>query len=329
MEKFLRTSPIAIILTDTFGSIQEYNSKAEYYFGRKLANTIQDLIPPNSQLDIPEIIERPFATIYEGYFTNQQGGVFFANLSVSQNEEQICWFITERQAFLDLQNTLSRHQNSPYEFQHEMSNLLSIIISAAELIAMDTNDKQILEDVGSILHASNRTMSRIRVFSMFNQTLIKKKSLLSLKEFLKENESLFVDTIGNKNHLIFPDLENDISIYVPETSFRSLLITICIHLRLSKKEATYQFHISEEKLFPPFSFHSLGLATGRAYTISIIEKGFPFTEEILTSSKYIQPSKEATLGQAWETSLYCGGSFLQRISPNGRRCVTIYLPNIV
>lgn len=329
MEQFLWDSPLAIIITNHSGSILECNAKAHSYFGRRHLENIQDLFSTDSQFDFDEILKFPEKTTYEGYFNTQQNQAFLAHLSASINKDQICWYIQNKQKQIELENAVEQYQNIPTEFGHELNNLLTIIISATELINMDSYDERHSRDIENILTASFRATSRIRSFMNFGRKQFSKKKILPLQEFLFHNVHFLQNCLGSQHKLSLPQAEIDANIYVPEASFRALLTHVCTFLRLHSFQASsYQLYISENIVSPPLSSHHLGIAEGKYYFVSFVEQNFPLTEQVLLEPEYIITSKDEILGQIWEASLRCGGSFLQRIAPNRRRCVTIYLPNI-
>lgn len=329
MEQFLKDSPLVIITTDHRGFVYQYNTKATLYFGRILAKNIQDLFAPDSQFNISEMLEAPCNTTHKGYFQKQHNQIFFADVSKSQTPKIICWYILDQQKHVDLNNTIQQYQNIPREFSHELNNLLTVIISASELLRFEFQNEQILEDTDNILRASYRATTRIKAFMDFGRKQFLSKKILSLAAFLAQNEQLLQNCLGERHQLYLPILENEISICVPEASFRALLTHICTYLRLQVTQNS-SFYIKQlrKEIAPPLSSHYLGVAEDSYQIISFTEENFPMEEQTLCTPKYISHSKDEILGQIWEASLRCGGSFLQRIAPNGRRCVTIYLPDI-
>ena len=326
MNQFLFDNPINIVISSLDGTIEEQNQKALNCFGDQSGSNIIELIHPSHRSELSEIVEFPDSSACQTYFTSQKGQHFFARLTASVEGKQICWFIEDQQDSVELQKKMEAYKSIPSDYGHELNNLLTIIISACDLILMSTEDESIIEDTQNILETSCRAATRNRSFLELGRKLFLSKERISLYSYLSDMLPFLQEIIGSKNSLTLIDTEQNPMIYVPRVSLLSILSQICTHLRFTHSGFEYSLLISCEEITPPVSSNILGVVSGAYTIISFVQKGFPFSEELLNRSQYCSELHAESLSPIWHFILSCSGSITQRVSDDGLYSLNIYLP---
>ena len=161
---FIADAPIAIIQTDLKYTIYEVNAATCILFKKPRKEMIDKILPSliGSDNRFAAMFEDPETTaVVEGKIIGVNEGKIDVRVQVSKNGESYCWFIENRTEINQLKTHLNNLKRLPREYGHDINNLLTVILSAAQMIQFDTpEDHELQEDISDIIKASNRAAAR-------------------------------------------------------------------------------------------------------------------------------------------------------------------------
>ena len=344
---FLIEAPIAIVWTDLNGNIIRANPPACQYLGGSEAQLCELNIAMFSHPEEPRQFQNMFsdpesAPYRLGRLQDCKQRDRYVRLSVSVEEEECCWFLESRDEIEQMQQELRTLGHLPRAYGHDMNNLLTVILSAAEMIKMDFGDDLNLEhkatldylkdDLNDILIAAQRATKQTKLFMKFGRDDGSIEEPLSIKSFLQEHETLLQDALGAGNQLQLQLCEDVDLVHVFPNTLLTALLRLCVSKRSAQPESfVCQTDIVE--LEEPFASQCAGVAPGSFLALSVFSNQQTWSAIELQSADHIceVPRSQEALEAAWESVVRAKGSIVQRDKPTGTSesrstalCTTLY-----
>ena len=135
---FLDDAPIAILLTNKDFKITYANAAACILFKKDTTQLLGALLPSfikaNDQQRFDCMLEDPETIpLTEGKLQISSSEDINICLQVSSVSNEYCWYIENKTQITKLQNKLSSLKRLPREYGHDINNLLTVILSAAQI----------------------------------------------------------------------------------------------------------------------------------------------------------------------------------------------------
>ena len=345
---FLLEAPIAIVWTDLNGNIFRANPAACQYLGNSEAQLCEMNIAMFSHPDEPRQFQNMFsdpqsAPYRLGRLQDCQQRDRYVRLSVSVENEECCWFLESRDEKEHLQQELKTLAHLPRAYGHDMNNLLTVILSAAEMIRMDFGDDLNLsehtatldylkDDLNDILIAAQRATAQTKLFMKFSRVDESIEEPLSINTFLQEHECLLQDALGSDHHLQLQLCQETELVHVLPCRLLTALLRLCVTKR-SSESPRFICQTNIVELEEPFASQCTGVSPGSFLALSLFSHRQNWSTVELKSAEHIceLPQSQESLESAWESVVRAKGSIVQRVkhTKNGEHssadlCTTLY-----
>lgn len=249
-------------------------------------------------------------------------------LSVSITNEYLIWYIEDRHQEWKYKNKINDLRSLPREYGHDMNNLLTVILSASQLMQMDLAESNPLhEDLRDIIEAANRAAAQTHQFMNLGRRLVMDPESFSLETFIQENEPLFESLLTPKR-LDFQYSNELTTLFGPKISVKSSIINLLLHARHHNALSKYRLVLRPVELDEDFAIMTLGVYFHLAVAFTLAEEGYPLDEETLHSSVYTSPIEAEFLTLSWEGAQRANGVVYSRKAKNGRICISLYFPDM-
>ena len=329
---FIAEAPIAIVQTNLKFTIEEVNAATCILFKK----TRQEIIGKNllSLLGKDERLASMFidpetSAVAEGTISGDNGRKLNVRVQVSKHLGSYCWFIENRTEINQLKAQLEGLKKLPREYGHDINNLLTVILSAAQMIQFDTpEDHELQEDISDIIKASNRAAAQTRMFMNLGRHLVIDAKPLNVDEKIKSKIELLNDILGSDSKLTFDFRADDGDIHAPEATFLAAVYHLFIHFRAKRHSGDFVFETRIVDIDDFFANHTAGISDGKYVVLSLREKDFPMNDFMLSQSSFYEPDESTSLTHTWEGIIQSRGSIVQRMDKYKKLCISLYFPDI-
>ena len=331
---FQDDAPIAILFTDLQYNIQYANSAACIL----LRNAPENLINQNLTSLICSSNTDSFHAIFDDPESNPvaEGNIQTANhpsipvrLSVSHQEEKLCWYVENRQEILHLKNKIESLRALPQEYGHDINNLLTVILSATQMIQFDTEESNpIHEDLHDIIVASNRAAAKTRLFMHLGRKLVIKQESFNIDKLIHDITPILRDVLGRDTPFKIDLQASNAILHAPFVSVQASILHLFAHARITKPNSCFVLETRLQYIDGLFASHAIGLANGNYAIVTLREDNFPMNDMILNKDDYFAPDEGDELCLAWENVSRSKGSIVQRLDNHKNFCISLYFPDI-
>ncbi|MEC7988040.1 MAG: hypothetical protein VX278_22925 [Myxococcota bacterium] len=330
--EFLDEAPLPILLTNQRGLILFANIAAMLMLQRTKENLVQhdmrslikvaDQSTFDSMLDDPELHPNSTCT-----FCNAKRELITTHLTVSKVPAGYVWYLENREEYNSLQKELKLLKNLPKEYGHDINNLLTVILSAAEMIELEVDkDNIIIEDLSDIGEAAQRAASQTRLFMNLGRQASIRKEYFDINVLLDEQRTSFESIL--QTPLQYDLTPQNCFIYTTKSDILIALTLLMLHMREKSKAESFVLETRICHISPPFSSHVAGLLSSSYVICTLRDTDFPMMEEYLNSDHFHAPDESPLLSITWEALIRARGSIVQRYSPHKQRCISLYIPEI-
>ena len=175
----------------------------------------------NAMIDEP--IATPQADIYLN--TNYHSALP-VRIYVTATDQTMCWYIENRLEQTESKIQLERLRNLPREYGHDINNLLTVILSAAQMMQSDLEeDSPLREDLDDIIHAGNRAASQTRLFMNLGRKGVSLAKTFCINTLIRQIRGLLNDLIGEKGTLKFGLCQEKTHIHSPVISVQACILS--------------------------------------------------------------------------------------------------------
>jgi len=328
IEKYFHEAPIAVMQSDSKGRILFVNGMMESMLQMQKNNILGGLIFDHIQRkdhpQIHQILRDPILCPQALLGVKKGDQTIQVTTSVSPIEQNLLWFWEDNTILQTLEKENQRYQTFPKEYGHNINNLLTVILSAAQLIEMDIEeDSPLQEDLDDITTAANRAALQTRLFmNMGRQSHIQfqhihvSEFMIQHQEYLKTLSGMTYVPPKDFNHWIFG---NSASLLTALTMSIGYFRDIDIQTRLV-------FDLQLVVVTEPFASQSTGLMPEKYVCFSIFDEGFEMLPQLLVDSTYIENDEAPLLFPVWDIIIRLRGSLIQRKTPQEQRSISLYIP---
>ena len=329
---FISDAPIAIVQTDLEYTIHEVNAAACILFKKPVSKILglqlPSLLKPDEHF-IAMFEDPQTSPVAEGTINGLADSKIFVRVQVTKAEEQYSWFIENRTEIEVLKNKLDDLKRLPREYGHDINNLLTVILSAAQMIQFDTpEDHELQEDISDIIKASNRAAAQTRMFMNLGRHLVINARTFVPDTLVQSKQQLLVDILGSDASIEFDYRAANGSIHSPEATFLAALYHLFIHFREKRPDGEFLFESRLVEIDDFFANHTAGFSDGKYVVLSLRQKDFPMNDLMLSLASYYEPDESASLTHTWEGIIQSRGSIIQRMDKYKKICISLYFPEI-
>ena len=114
----------------------------------------------------------------------------------------------------------------------------------------------------------------------------------------------------------------------PVISVQACISHLCVHARLKKPGGHFCLESRIVDIDGHFATNIAGLVQGEYIAVTLREEEFELSDDMLTTDVYYEPDEADALSLAWEGVARARGSIMQRVSPEGFFCVTLFFPEV-
>jgi PAS domain S-box-containing protein len=327
---YLEDAPIGILLTDMQLSLKAANHAAATMLGEIPSElegmNVRDFILESDSDIFRNMLEDPESTpVRSGRFKTCRGEPLHVRVNVTRDGSSFIWFLEDRTEATDLVSSLESMRTLPREYGHDINNLLTVILSATQMIQMDLEGgSPFHEDLSDIMEASTRAAALTRQFMNLGRKLVIRSTTFSLDGLVQEVQPLLMDIM--KGELSLALASGSQVIHAPRLSVEAALYQLCMHGRESY--STQPATLRSDSLQLPISFSApgLGLPSGPYLSLSLVEEGYSCTPESLCSLDGLEPDESDFLSLAWDGITRSRGGIAQRANKDARMCTSLYFP---
>ena len=332
--QFLNDAPIAIVTTHRDQQIISANNACCALLHRNMSDLIGKSLDSFSNKDSAPIIQNmasdPISTPQADIFLKTDlHSALPVRIHVTATDNKMCWYIENRLEQAEARMHLDRLRNLPREYGHDINNLLTVILSAAQMIQFDIDDDSPLrEDLDDIIHAGNRAASQTRLFMNLGRKGVSLAKTFCVNALIRQLRHLLFDLIGEKGHLSIDLCKQRTNIHSPIISVQACISHLCVHARLKKPTGCFCLESRVVPVNGHFATNIAGLVQGNYIAVTLREEQFELSDDMLTTDVYYEPDEADALSLAWEGVARARGSIIQRVSPEGFFCVTLFFPEV-
>ena len=330
--ELLEDAPIGIVLTDRQLSIQKANPSAQLllkllpdeYEGIHLS----DFFKGEQHERFSSMFTDPEATPQKSGFIHEGDLYRKVRLSVSLlSAHELLWYIEDQQESFLLEQQIDRFRRLPREYGHDMNNLLTVIISAAQMLKYDIEEgSTLLEDIGDIMDAANRAAAQTHQFMNLGRRLVIDPETLSIQNIIQENAELLHTILGTER-LQLHEIQGIAPTYAPKISVLSSMIYLLLHMRSVSAEQDLSLRVETTVLSEDFANSTLGVPFQEAIAVTLVNHNYPFDPENLHSTANMISSEADYLTLCWEGMRRSNGALFSRFANNGH-CISLYFPDM-
>jgi len=267
--------------------------------------------------------------IAEGNLITSSGTSVPVRISVSHQSEKLCWYIENRQEIHKLKDKIDTLGSLPREYGHDINNLLTVILSATQMIQFDLEEESpIHEDLEDIIIASNRAAAKTRLFMNLGSKLVTKQQTFSIDSLIEDSSSLLRDILGKGSTLQIDLQAEQAKIHAPRISVQASISHLFAHARITRPGGNFILETRLTYIDGLFANQVSGVADGTYVIVTLRDEEFPMTDVMLNIGDYFEPDEADALSLAWEGVSRAKGSIIQRQDNYKNFCVSLYFPEI-
>ncbi len=330
---FLDDSPIAVVITDLKHHIKYANSAACIL----LNDTIEHLMGFPLYAFVSEESREDLSVIFEDPETNPQGEGYFqlsknenipVRIHVSADKNVLCWYLENRKEIISLKKEMDALRSLPREYGHDINNLLTVILSAAQMMQYDIEENNPLhEDLNDILDAGQRAAAQTRLFMNLGRRLVINPKTFCINDLIRKIMPLLRDLLGKAELNVELCAEQGL-IHGPEISVQASISHLFAHARFLRTESNFILQTEIVDIEGHFAHNVAGLANGKYIVVTLRESDFHFHEEMHQTGDFFEPDIGDALSLAWEGMARSRGTIIQRVDNYKKSCVSLYFPEI-
>lgn len=321
LESFYQDHPVAFVVTDLQGVIQQYNSWAsqlldiseeryiqEYFFekdAQKLIETLQSCEPIYG-----EVLR----------FEGAHNQVLHLRCTALISGGVFTWMFENVGDLISLKEKLSELEILPREFGHEINNFLTVIGSAAEAIFTDTQEAISKEDAESILIMTSRAAVLTRRFMTLGRKSLIVNEVLDLQLVLQNEWDNFERVVGSSISL--DCTQEPTHVYASPWLLRNVLV----HLGLCFQGKKLRAYVDVLMVSYQYASKVLGHPSGEYAVLTFCEEGYEYSREKVLDCQNQVKNENPNLQGAWEGLLRCRGGFSEKRNEQGASSITIFIP---
>jgi nitrogen fixation/metabolism regulation signal transduction histidine kinase len=329
----LEDAPVGIIVTNRDLQILRLNPKASYLLktdpDTHTQYRLSDFLKADQLERFSSMFSDPEATPTKSGFIHEGSNRRLVRFTVSipEGSSELIWYLEDQHEKWVLQNQIDSFRRLPREYGHDMNNLLTVIISAAQMIELDlTNDDEILEDIRDIITASNRAAAQTHQFMNLGRRLVIDPETISLQNLINENSVLLKSLLGH-SELEIQNIVGVAPIFATKISVLSSLIYLILHARINSREAKFKLDIQMLELDTDFATGTLGVYFQKGIALTLMQDGYPNNPDKLhVNHNQILPEADF-LTLCWEGVRRANGAIFSRFA-NNALCISLYFPDM-
>ena len=223
-----------------------------------------------------------------------------------------------------LEKENQRYRTFPKEYGHNINNLLTVILSAAQLIEMDIEeDSPLHEDLSDITTAANRAALQTRLFMNMGRQSHMKFAHINVGAFVTQHQE-YLSAISGISELSFAPFNH--WVYANTASLITIITMSIGYFRNADTNIPLALDLQLVDVTEPFASQGTGLMPEQYVCISIFDQSFAMLPNILVDSIYIDNDESPLLFSVWDIIIRLRGSLVQRKNQCGQQAVSLYLP---
>jgi PAS domain-containing protein len=322
-------APVPILCTDGNGFIVYSNAAMNIMVQKEqetlLGQHISEFATEDSKEAINHVLHDPELNPKLELRLHVQTGIpLTVRASISINKEECIWFFENRSEYNEFIIEQKRFQTLPKEYGHNINNLLTVILSATQLIEMDLEDNSpFLEDLQDITEASNRAATQTRLFMNMGRLEHIDQKVIELDRFIKEKRGLFGQLLGSSQNITW---EKNCTIYGNPHSFQIAIAMSIIHLKDISPQRVWALSMQSVSITSPFSTQTVGVVSGNYACVSIYDREFPAFDKIQYTEMYTEHDEAPLLAPVWDSVTKLKGSIVQRKTQRQHRSISLFIP---
>ena len=244
-------------------------------------------------------------------------------ITINIVEDGLLWYIENKQQQMHFEMEQKRLQTLPKEYGHDINNLLTVILSATQLIEMELEeeDEDMRADLKDISDAAYRAAAQTRLFMNMGRQAYIKHEHFELNSIIKGKREFFLSLLNGSYSL------NDTCwMYGSKTDIQTAISLGILHFknRIADSSLVLETHVIEAS--PPFSTHTLGLNSGPYICCTIRDQPFDITSKMRCNDLFHEHDEGPMLTALWDAVVRIRGSIIQRRDPQDNHALSLYIP---
>ncbi|MEC8380254.1 MAG: PAS domain-containing protein [Myxococcota bacterium] len=328
----IEDAPIGIIKTNRSLAIEEANAPALSLLGLNPEEyhhfSLSEFFKGEQIERFSSMFSDPEATPQKSGFIHDGDKRRKVRISVSLiGDTDLIWYIEDRHETWTLEQEINTYRRLPREYGHDMNNLLTVILSASQMLKYDLDENSpLLEDIADIADAANRAAAQTHQFMNLGRRLIIDPETLSIHSLIKDNFHLLQSIIG-EGQFHLPEMNDITPVYAPKISVLSSIIYLLLHMRTLSPSTNVKLVLERVLLSAEFSNTTLGVPFQEAISVTLCHEDYPI-ENTELHSKHNKTATEADyLTLCWEGMRRANGAIFSR-KTNNAHCISLYFPDI-
>ena len=327
---FFQDAPIPILCTDREGTIIYANARMESILQKSKTllqqTAIQEHIVPVQHTVIDSMLSDPalHPQAKVQFFRGKQD-IAVLDVSISQNENSIMWFCEDNRKIEQLEKEKKQLQTLPKEYGHSINNLLTVILSATQLIEMDLEEEsEIYQDIQDISEAALRAAAQTRLFMQLGRQDRLHHARVSLDDFHTKHLG-FLKTLWGEAALHW---QHGLHYVGNEHALLIAISMTWIHLQQRSPHTKWAFSLQEVELSHQVAVNCCGLNGGNYVCICFFDEGFENFLSLHTQDMYITQEESPLLAPVWDAIIRLSGSIIHSKNQRGQRGISLFIPLI-
>lgn len=329
----LEDAPVGIIVTNRDLQLLRLNPKASFLLkidpDTHSKYQLSDFLMADELERFYSMFSDPEATPTKSGFIHKGSNRRLVRFTVSIPEDgaELIWYVEDQHEKWVLQNQIDSLRRLPREYGHDMNNLLTVIISAAQMIELDLeNDDEIREDIQDIITASNRAAAQTHQFMNLGRRLVIDPETISIRNLISENSRLLSNLIGH-SELEINNISGVAPIFATKISVLASLIYLMLYARMNSEETKFTLQIQMLELDTEFASSTLGVYFQKSVVITLMQEGYPINHDKLHKNHNSLLPEADFLTLCWEGVRRANGSIFSRFA-NNAVCISLYFPDM-
>lgn len=322
-------APFPIVHTQMNGEILFCNASCERLLQLQskafLHKPISALFPSHVHAQLDQMIQDPeLLPFIKANIPLTQQTLEIELFVQAQPTGNLFWYFKDHTKYNELLREKERGQTLPRKYGHDINNLLTVIISAAQLIEMDLEENSPFhEDIADITEAAHRAATQTKLFMNIGRQEYIRHKRISLQSFFQTHQDLCMHLFGSTYSA--PKMNNDVVI-ANTNSIEIAIIMSTMHLKKSYPSTQWALSLHDVVLHPPDASQTFGLLSGAYACISISNPEFTQLHSIASSDRYIYHTEAPMLNPVWISMIHCRGTVIQRKTQKGHMAISLYIP---
>lgn len=325
---FFEEAPIPIFCTDRDGTILYANARMVSIL-QKIENELHN---SHIQSHIAEEHHQMITTMLDDPTLHPQARLNFCgtsenivalDVSISKREQDIIWFCEDNRKEEQLQREKKQFQTLPKEYGHSINNLLTVILSATQLIEMDIDEgSEIYADIQDISEAALRAAAQTRLFMQLGRQDRMQHIPILLDDIYTKYTSLLQMQWGESNI----DWQKGLSIFGNEYIVIIAISMSWMHLNQKSPHSKWALSLQKVELSHRIGIQCCGINGGTYACLSFYDLLFENFLSMQTQDMFITQEESPLLAPVWDSIIRLNGSILQRKTQHGYRAISLFIP---